>query len=223
MEAAVVVHAKALLFDMDGVLISSIGSARRCWREWARHYGVPNADTFEIPHGVRAAEIVAMAKPGIDVAEGLRLIEDMEIADVGDIVTLPGARVLLKSLPADRWAIVTSATERLLDARLRAAELPRPERLVSAERVGKGKPNPEPYLLGAELVGAAPAECIVVEDAPSGVRAGKAAGCRVLGVVGTHSAEDLRAAGAEWVVASLEEVRVVVDGDRLQILLTAFS
>ncbi|HLI75435.1 MAG TPA: HAD-IA family hydrolase [Acidobacteriaceae bacterium] len=218
--ADVVVQAKGLLFDMDGVLVSSIASADRCWRRWAQHYGVPNADSFRIPHGVRAADIVRMTRPDIDVAEGLRLIEDMEIEDVGDVVTLPGARALLESLPLERWAIVTSANHRLLLARLQAAGLPVPQRLVSAEMVEKGKPDPEPYRRGAEMVGVPASECVVVEDAPSGVRAGKAAGCRVLGVLGTHSSNELRTAGAEWVVPSLEAVSATVAGETLALAIS---
>ena len=107
------VIAKGLLFDMDGVLISSIGSVNRSWRRWAEHYGVPNADTFQVPHGIRATDIIAMLKPDLDVAEGLKLIEDIEMVDVADLKVLPGARALLESLPPERWAIVTSATHRL--------------------------------------------------------------------------------------------------------------
>ena len=191
----VTVAAAGLLFDMDGVLVSSIGSVVRSWRRWAKHYGLPNADQFEIPHGTRAIDIIGLVKPDIDKAEGLRLIEDIEIEDVADLKVLDGVRNLLGSLSADRWAIVTSATARLLVARLKAAALPVPERLISGDRVVNGKPHPEPYQRGAELIQAAPADCIVVEDAPSGVQAGKAAGCRVLGVLGTSTAEELRAAG----------------------------
>jgi sugar-phosphatase len=204
--AVVQADASALLFDMDGVLVSSIASARRCWRRWAEHYGVPNADTFEIPHGVRAIDIVRMTRPDIDPYEGLKLIEDMEVEDVSDVEVLPGARALLHSLPAQRWTIVTSAGRRLLLARLAAANLPAPAELISAESVERGKPDPEPYRKGAALLGLPPAQCIVVEDAPSGIRAGLAAGCRVLGVVGTHDAPTLREAGATWVVPSLTAV-----------------
>jgi len=202
--------AEGILFDMDGVLISSIAGVVRCWRRWAAHYGVPNADKIEVPHGVRAIELMDLFKPGVDKVEGLKLIEDMEIEDVGDLVTLPGARELLESLPLERWAIVTSATRRLTLGRLKAAKLPVPERLIAGDEVVKGKPDPEPYVRGAGLVGAQPKDCIVVEDAPSGVGAGVAAGCRVLGVLGTHSAEELRAAGASWVVGSLVGVTAVV-------------
>jgi sugar-phosphatase len=213
----VVVEAKGLLFDNDGVIVSSIASVNRSWKRWAAHYGVPNADAVQIAHGTRAVEIMDQLAPGVDKEEGLRLIEDMEIADTDDLEVLPGVRVLLEGLPKERWAIVTSATWRLLIGRLKAAQLPLPERIVSGDRVVNGKPHPEPYLRGAEMVGAAPAECIVVEDAPTGVGAGKAAGCRVMGVLGTHSAEELREAGCDWVVKSLLDVSVESTSNGLRV------
>ncbi len=213
-----IVAAKGLLFDMDGVLISSIASVNRCWRRWAAHYGVPNADEFEISHGTRAVEIIVGLRPDFtaeQISEGLRLIEDMEIEDVGDLKVLPGVRDLLKSLPVERWTIVTSATRRLMVARLKAAGLPEPAQLVAGDDVKNGKPHPEPYMTGARILGFTPAECIVVEDAPTGVGSGKAAGSSVLGVLGTHRAEELYAAGAEWVVASMVGVKAELAGDEL--------
>jgi mannitol-1-/sugar-/sorbitol-6-phosphatase len=202
----VTVEVAGILFDMDGVLVSSIGSVNRCWRKWAEHYGLPNAETVQIEHGTRAVDMIARLKPDLDVAEGLKFIEDLEIDDVADLKVLPGARALLGSLPPERWAIVTSATYRLLLGRLRAAELPVPERIISGDMVVRGKPDPEPYRRGAELIHSPAADCLVVEDAPSGVGAGIAAGCRVLGVLGTHKEAELRAAGATWIVRSLEDV-----------------
>ena len=213
------IEVQGLLFDMDGVLVSSTGSVLRSWRAWAAQYGVPDADKLEIAHGMRAIDIMEQIVPGVDKVHGLRLIEDLEMADVADLRVLPGVKALLASLPAERWAIVTSATRRLLVARLEAAGLPVPARLVSADDVERGKPDPEPYRRGAQVLRLAPAECLVVEDAPSGVRAGVAAGCRVLGVEGTHEAEELRAAGAHWVVSSLEAVSVEVKADRLRVQL----
>jgi mannitol-1-/sugar-/sorbitol-6-phosphatase len=209
------VKAKGILFDMDGVLVSSIGSVVRCWRQWAEHYEVPNAEIYEVPHGMRAIEIVRALRPDIDAEEGLRYIEDLEMNDVADLVVLPGVKALLESMPAERWAIVTSATRRLLLGRLKTAGLPIPERIISADMVERGKPDPEPYRRGAELLGLKPEECLVVEDAPSGVGAGLAAGSRVLGVVGTHTAEDLL--GAQWIVGSLESVKVTVGAEGLEL------
>jgi sugar-phosphatase len=212
------VKAKGILFDMDGVLISSIGAVVRCWRQWAEHYEIPNAEVYEVPHGMRAIEVVKALRPDIDPEEGLRYIEDLEMDDMADLVVLPGAKALLESLPVERWAIVTSATKRLMLARLKVAGLPIPERIISADMVERGKPDPEPYRRGAELLGLRPEDCLVVEDAPSGVDAGLAAGSRVLGVVGTHTAKDLER--AQWIVGSLEGVQVTVDGDGLELRFT---
>ena len=216
---SITVETKGLLFDMDGVLISSTGSVVRCWQRWCKLYDIPDATDFKVPHGIRAADIVRMLKPQFDeaqVAEGLHTIEELELADTEDLKVLPGVKALLERLPPERWAVVSSATRRLLIGRLAAAGLPVPERVISGDMVERGKPDPEPYRRGAELLGFVPADCVVVEDAPSGVGAGIAAGCRVLGVLGTHAASDLRA--ATWLVASLEDiaVRVYQDGIELQ-------
>jgi sugar-phosphatase len=212
------IETKGLLFDMDGVLISSIGSVVRCWQRWCKQYEVPNAEQFHVPHGTRAVDIVRLLKPQFDeaqVAEGLRVIEDMEVEDTDDLTVLPGVKALLESLPPERWVIVTSATRRLLLGRLAAAGLPIPARFISGDMVVHGKPDPEPYRRGAEMLGLTPAECIVVEDAPSGVGAGVAAGCRVLGVLGTHPAEQLRA--ASWIAQSLDAVVVKATANGLEL------
>jgi sugar-phosphatase len=218
----IAVTTKGLLFDMDGVLISSIGSVERCWKRWCAIYGVPDAADFQVPHGIRAMDIMRMLKPEWDeaeVADGLRVIEDMEIEDTGDLKVLPGAKALLEQLPVERWAIVTSATKRLLLERLKAAGLPVPERLISGDMVERGKPDPEPYRRGAELLGLRPEDCVVVEDAPSGVGAGVAAGSRVLGVLGTHELGEL--GKATWVVKSLEGIGVGIAADGLELRFTA--
>jgi sugar-phosphatase len=216
------IETKGLLFDMDGVLISSTGSVVRCWRRWCAMYGVPGAETFEVPHGTRAVDIVRTLKPEfgeVQVADALRAIEDLEIEDTADVKVLPGVKALLESLPEQRWAIVTSCTRRLLVARLAAAGLPLPPRIISGDMVARGKPDPEPYRRGAELLGFAPGDCVVVEDAPSGVAAGIAAGCRVMGVLGTHSAEELRE--ATWIVNSLLQVEASAIGDGLELRFVA--
>ena len=215
MSEPICVETKGILFDMDGVLVSSIGSVVRCWRRWAKMYEIPDADTYEVPHGMRAIDIVKSLRPDIDPEEGLRVIEDMEIEDTADLIVLPGVKKLLESLPVERWAIVTSATKRLMLGRLKVAGLPVPERIISGDMVERGKPDPEPYRRGAALLGFRADECIVVEDAPSGVGAGKAAGCRVLGVLGTHMDEELKE--ADWIVGSLEEMMVTVGSDGLEL------
>ncbi len=219
---SVKVQTKGLLFDMDGVLISSIGSVIRCWRQWAEMYNIPGWESYEIPHGTRAIDIIRQLRPDLDEAgvyEGLRVIEDLEIVDTEDLKVLPGARELLTSLPPERWSIVTSATRRLMLGRLKAAGLPIPARIIAGDDVVHGKPHPEPYMTGAKLLGFDPADCIVFEDAPAGVGAGVAAGCRVLGVLGTHEADDLRA--CTWIVPSLTAVSALTVGDGLELELMA--
>ena len=216
--ALVSVVARGLLFDMDGVLISSIGSVERCWKKWCQLYDVPAADDFQVQHGVRAVDLVRGLKPEFNdeqVAEGLRVIEDLELDDLADLRVMPGAKALLEKLPPERWAIVTSATHRLMLGRLAAAGLPVPERIIAGDMVERGKPDPEPYRRGAEMLGFAPGDCVVVEDAPSGVGAGLAAGAEVLAVLTTHTAEELQR--ATWIVRSLEDVqaRIVANGIEL--------
>ena len=219
MSETVSITTSGILFDMDGVLVSSIGSVTRCWRRWAAHYGVPNADTYEVPHGRRAIDIVKELRPDIDPVEGLNFIEDMEIDDTADLLVLPGVKALLESLPPERWAIVTSATRRLLLGRLQAAGLPLPSRIISADMVENGKPHPEPYQRGAALLGFRTEDCVVVEDAPSGIGAGVAAGCRVLAVVTSHRVAELQQ--AEWIVPSLDDVTASMTGSGLTLQLTS--
>ena len=212
---------KGLLFDMDGVLVSSIGSVVRCWRKWCAIYGIAGAETFDVPHGMRAIDIIRSLRPDLDDAgalEGLRVIEDLEIVDTEDLKVLPGVRVLLASIPPERWAIVTSATRRLLLGRLEAAGLPLPSRVIAADDVIKGKPDPEPYMRGAELLGYRPIDCVVVEDAPAGAGAGAAAGAPVLGVLGTHTAQELSV--CTWVIPSLEGLVVTAKANSLELEFT---
>jgi sugar-phosphatase len=212
-DATVMVEARGLLFDMDGVLISSIGSVERSWLRWAQYYGLDVSQGLLIPHGRRAIDIVRMLRPEMDAEDGLRLIEKMEVEDMEDLKVLPGVARLLRALPPEQWAVVTSATLRLAESRLVHAGLPLPKNFITAESVVHGKPHPEPYQRGVELLGLRPEECIVVEDAPAGVGAGKQAGCRVLAVLTSHGAEELR--GADWIVPSLADLQYTPGADGL--------
>ena len=194
---------KAVLFDMDGTLIDSTPAVERSWRRWGERWGV--ADPFgSHQHGVPARAIVAGHLPGALVDEAFSMIEAMEVEDTEGIVTLPGAEAMLASLPPDRWAIVTSCTAPLAAARVRATGLA-PHVLVTSSDTARGKPAPDPYLVAAERLGVPPEECLVVEDAPAGLAAGRAAGCATLGVAGTLPMEQLE---ADLVAPSLEAVRV---------------
>jgi sugar-phosphatase len=190
----VLIRCKGILFDMDGILISSLGSVERSWTKWALMRGVDPLHACRIAHGCRAIETVAVLRPDLDSETELKLIEEIEIADGEGLSVLPGVLDLLASLPADRWTVVTSATERLARERLAASGIPVPDRIITAESVTQGKPNPAPYLAGAALLGLRPEECVVVEDSESGAKAGRAAGCTVVATTFSHSIESLAAA-----------------------------
>jgi len=188
------IRCKGVLFDMDGILISSIGSVERSWTKWAEMRGVDPEYACKLAHGRRAIETAALLRPDLDREAELRLIEDIELADGEGLAVLPGVLEMLQALPADQWTVVTSATERLARMRLVQAGIPVPARLVTADDVTQGKPDPAPYLAGAALLGLPPGECVVFEDAESGTRAGRAAGCTVIATTFSHDAESLRAA-----------------------------
>ncbi|WP_438294791.1 HAD-IA family hydrolase [Streptomyces sp. HUAS TT7] len=186
------IHAEALLFDNDGTLVSSMESVTRCWTRWAQEYGITAEDFARVElHGRPAVEIVADLLPADVVPQALARIEELEVEDVaGGVVLLPGTAALLASLPADRWAVVTSATRRLGEARLTEAGI-RPKNLISADDITRGKPDPEPFLLAAARLGVDPARCVVFEDAPAGLAAGRAAGMTTVALATTHRAEEL--------------------------------
>ena len=182
------IHCKGVLFDMDGILISSIGSVERSWTKWAEMRGVDPEYACKTAHGRRAIETAALLRPDLDKEAELRLIEDIELSDGEGLAVLPGVLDLLQALPGNRWTVVTSATERLARIRLAQAGIPVPERLVTADDVTQGKPDPAPYLAGAALLGRPPEECVVFEDAESGTMAGRAAGCTVIATTFSHPA-----------------------------------
>ena len=202
---------RGILFDMDGVLISSTGADERCWLQWAKHHGMEGTFALQSTHGRRALDTLRDLRPDLDPVIEQRRLEDYDAEDHSGLIILPGVETLLASLPADRWTIVTSATTRLLNGRLSYAGLPIPAVLVPAENVVHGKPHPEPYLTGAKLLGFSPVDCLVIEDSPAGIASGKAAGCKVLAVLSSHTQAEL--AGADWFVASLEQVSVASQPD----------
>jgi sugar-phosphatase len=214
----VVVHCQGILFDMDGILISSLGSVERSWTKWANLRGVDPAYVLSMIHGRRAIESVAMLRPDLDSGEELKLIEDIELGDGEGIMVLPGVKELLAALPPERWTVVTSATERLARMRLAASGFTVPERMVTAETVNEGKPHPAPYLAGAGLLGLAPEDCVVFEDSASGVAAGCAAGCIVVGTTFSHEAEHLEC--ANYLVKDLSGLRVSVVPEGLSLQFT---
>lgn len=203
------------MFDMDGILVSSIGSVERSWTKWCNLRGVDPEYAISVIHGRRAIDSLRLVRPDLDAEKELEILEDIECEDTEDIIVLAGVRELLEALPHERWTIVTSATERLAKVRLKAAGLPLPDNFVHGEAVAEGKPHPAPFLAGAELLAVAPEDCLVFEDSTSGVGAGKAAGCTVVATEFTHPAEELES--ADYVVKDLTGVSVARLADRLEI------
>jgi len=198
--------AKAILFDMDGVLIDSAPAVERVWRRWALAHHLDPDVVVEPAHGRRSLETIRAVAPHMDAEQENLKVEQMEIEDKDGVIVLPGAAELLCSLPAEQFAIVTSATRPLAVARLGYAGLPVPRHLVTADDVQHGKPSPEPYLKGAALLHLSPADCLVFEDTPAGIASAHAAGMRVIALGNTYPAHELRAAGA--LAATLAQVEV---------------
>ncbi|WP_432520052.1 HAD-IA family hydrolase [Kineococcus sp. SYSU DK006] len=208
----------AVLFDMDGTLVDSTAAIARCWTTWAVEHGVTGEQLAAAAgHGRPAPEIAADLVGAERAEQAAARIAELEVADVDDIVQLPGVPDLLAGLPADRWAVVTSCSAPLAAARMGAAGLPTPPRLVTFDDVSRGKPDPECFLLGARRLGVDPADCLVVEDAPAGLAAARAAGCATLAVRTTHPEGPLE---ADAVVALLSQVRMspVAGGVRVEVL-----
>ena len=179
----------AVLFDLDGTLVDSAGSVERSWRQLAERIGRPWAEVAPHIHGTPVQQVLPVLEPGMaaDRVEELRVfMVESESTDTEGVVAQPGAADVLESLPPNRVAIVTSGSVRLASARIAAAGLPTPGVVVTADDVTIGKPDPAPYLIGAELLGFPPERCLVVEDAPPGVQSARAAGCPVVGVLTTH-------------------------------------
>jgi sugar-phosphatase len=204
----------AVLFDMDGTLIDSTPSVDRSWAHWATGRGLDRS-SFEVAHGVPARQILATFLPDHEVDAALAQIEALEVADADGIVVLPGALDALAALPLGRAAIVTSCTLPLARARIAATALPAPAVVVTADAVAVGKPDPAPYLLAAHRLGADPARCLVVEDAPAGLAAGRAAGCATLALTTTHAPGELV---ADALVATLAQVSFRADADGVRVV-----
>ncbi|MEN2417941.1 HAD family hydrolase [Streptomyces rimosus] len=209
------ISAAALLFDNDGTLVSSLDSVYRCWARWAEEYGIAADDFARVElHGRPAAEIIGDLLPAARVPEALARIEQLEYEDVpGGVRALPGTHALLAGLPPERWAVVTSATARLAEARLVEAGI-HPKTLIAADDITRGKPDPEPFLLAARRLGVDPARCVVFEDAPAGLASGRAAGMTTVALTTTHRADEL---SADVVVEDLSAVSVQATPDGLEI------
>lgn len=200
---------QAILFDMDGVLVDSTHAVARVWGQWASEHGFDPDRIAHIAQGRPSISTIRELLPDSDHDAENRIVEAREIEDLEGVVACKGARELLASLPETRWALVTSSTRPLAQVRLRAAGLPAPAFMVTASDVQKGKPDPEPFVKAAAMLGFGAADCLVIEDTPAGIIAGKRAGCRVLALRTTMAETLLEEAGPDWIADSCAALRVV--------------
>jgi sugar-phosphatase len=202
-------HCSAILFDLDGVLVDSTRVVAAQYTRWARENGLDPDFVMEAAHGVRTVEVIRRVAPQLDAASETKKIEDREAAADG-IVPISGAVALLNSIPKGRWAVVTSGTRFLATTRMRKFGIPVPDILVTADDVSNGKPDPEPYRKGAEWLKVNPADCVVIEDAPAGIRSAHGAGMKVISLPSTYPVSELREADA--IVGGLSDITVTVNG-----------
>lgn len=203
----------ALLFDMDGTLVDSTASVLRSWGTVAAEFAIPEDLLAVVPrHGRPATEILADLVPRDLIAPAAARLDELELTDTADVTLLPGVARLLAAAPDGRWAVVTSAGRSLAGVRLAAAGITAAgsttPRVVTIDDVSRGKPDPEPFLLGAKLLGVPPERCLVFEDAPAGLAAARAAGASTVAVTTTHTAEQLE---ADLIVPDLTTIHIEQD------------
>ena len=208
-----------VIFDMDGTLIDSTPAVLRSWSTWATEYGFAPKELL-VHHGIPAASVVRAVLPEDQHTAAMERINALELADLDDIAVLPGAADALAALADAKNAIATSCTVPLAEARIRVADLVAPSVLVTADDVTHGKPHPEPFLVAAQRMGVDPRRCLVVEDAPKGLEAARAAGCFTLAVTTTTAPEKLE---ADAVVPDLSAVSFTADPAGIRLRLRAGS
>ncbi|KIV82983.1 hypothetical protein PV11_05045 [Exophiala sideris] len=202
--------ANGLLFDFDGTIIDSTEAIVKHWHKEAESMGVDPNVILATSHGRRSIDTFKIHDPSKANWDYINHQESLIPKLFGkDAVEIPGARNLLESLEAVNapWAVVTSGTRALVNGWIDVLKLAHPRCLVVAEDVDEGKPDPACYLLGRKRLGLSEdSHMIVLEDAPAGVRAGKAAGFKVIGLSTTHTIGQLQEAGADWIVQDLRSV-----------------
>jgi mannitol-1-/sugar-/sorbitol-6-phosphatase len=208
-------NCQAILFDLDGTLIASTLYIERLWQDWGLRHGVTPQYMSEVMHGRRAVEIVSSVAPHLSVEDEVYALETEEIVRMEGMKSYPGAKELLSAIPRGKWAIATSGSLRVASARLNYAELPTPDVFVTANDVRWGKPAPDAYLLAANRLNVKPSQCVVVEDTPAGIQAGKAAGMKTIGIASTRSKELLHQ--ADVVVQGLADIRITVTNAEIQL------
>lgn len=205
------ISCRGLLFDLDGVLVDSTPAVARVWTKWAIAHGFDPVEIVHRAHGRPSIATIRDLLPDADHEAENQIVLQGEIEDTVGVIALPGARELLNSLPAGRWAVVTSCSRPLAEVRLKTAGFPYPRQVITSDDVLRGKPDPEPYLKGAALLGVPTSGCVVFEDAPAGIRAGKNAGAMVVALRTTVSDSELEKAGADWIIAGYDHLVALCD------------
>jgi mannitol-1-/sugar-/sorbitol-6-phosphatase len=201
-------NCQAILFDLDGTLVDSALRVQRLWLEWGEQNSIDPQSIMDVMHGRRADETIRLVAPHLSLQDEMALLEEIEITDMKGVRPYASAMSLLGKLSPKQWAIVTSGTHRVASARIKHVALPTPEIFITADDVKAGKPAPDGYFLAAKRLGRKPSECLVFEDAPAGIQAGKAAGMRVIAIASSVSKEELSA--ADVVVQELADIDVHV-------------
>lgn len=213
--AALSFNCAAVLIDLDGTLIDSAPRILRVWEGWAQRNGIDFDKIVSVMHGRRSIDTLRLVAPWLSAESEVAALEAEEISDMQDVRIYPGAADLIARLQGHLYGIVTSGSRLAAEARLKYVGLPVPQVLVTADEIQSGKPAPDGYLLAAGRLAVAPGRCVVIEDSPVGVEAGKAAAMEVIGVASTHTAEDLRK--ADVVVNQLGDIRLRSDGEMIEL------
>ncbi len=206
------VTARAVLFDLDGVLVNSQAAIDGVWTRWTQRHGLDPDAVLPNIHGRRSTDIVRRFAPFADLQREVDWLLAAEIESAVGLQPYPGAAALLLALGPERHAVVTSGSRALATARLTHAGLPLPSVMVPADGVQKGKPDPEGYLKAAELLNIPIGDCVVIEDAPAGIAAGRAAGARVIGLATSMPPDTL--AAAHLLLSSLDRIELIAGNGR---------
>lgn len=209
----------ALLFDLDGVLVDSAECVERTWHRWAEAHDLDPAAVIRAAHGRRTIETIRLVAPHLAAEAEVARLAASESNETEGVHEVSGARELLEVLPERSWAVVTSGIRVVAELRIRHTRLPTPPVLVCADEINAGKPDPEGFLTAARRLGVEPRCCVVVEDAPPGIEASRAAGMRSIGVVGTYPREKL--ARADATVSGVHSLKVECSGARLRVVIRA--
>ncbi|KAI9500509.1 DL-glycerol-3-phosphatase [Coemansia spiralis] len=208
------ISAQGILFDLDGTLVNTVACVEKWWRKIAAKHNVDGVELLNNIHGHPTYDVLCKWFPKeMHSKDCAQQLEEAVMRDPEGVFAVPGTHELLQALANDKWAIVTAATPILATTRLRQANLPVPDKLVSANDVQKGKPHPSCYQMGAEMLGIAPSSAIVFEDSVNGVKAGVAAGAITVGILTSTTEQKLRAAGAQYVIRDFTSIQIKHNGD----------